>query len=186
MNRQLTAVFSAGLLLAAAAGCGSPEPPVPVPVATPTVPPSIPASVVLASLSDLRASVPELNGWTRGEIVAREEPAPNRSAHVGAAFTRGAQTLQLEIADTGGAPRAIESLEHVAGSTTNRTVGNGYFKGTTLKNLPAVESWNTMDKMGELSVLIKRRYIIHVAGSGLPDAAPMRALAEAVDISRLR
>jgi hypothetical protein len=43
-----------------------------------------------------------------------------------------------------------------------------------------------VDKLGELSVLIRRRFIIHVAGSGLADAAPMRALAEAVDTSRLR
>jgi hypothetical protein len=49
-----------------------------------------------------------------------------------------------------------------------------------------VESWNTVEKLGEVSVLVRRRYIIHVAGSGMKDAAPMRALAEAVDTSRLR
>jgi hypothetical protein len=142
--------------------------------------------VALVPISDLRASVPELRGWTRGEVTAQEGPAPDRSAHVGATFTRGSEKLELEIADTGGAPRAIETLEAMAGSATNRKVANGYFKGTTIGDHPAVESWNTVDKLGELSVLIRRRFIIHVAGSGLRDAAPMRALAEAVDTSRLR
>ena len=94
--------------------------------------------------------------------------------------------MELEIADTGGDARAIESLEKLAGSNMNRKVGNGYFKGAVVATFPAIESWNTVDKLGELSVLIRRRFIVHVAGSGLKDAAPMRALAEAVDTSRLR
>ncbi len=119
-------------------------------------------------------------------MAAQEIAAAERGTHVVATFTRGSEKLELEIADTGGAPKSIESLEHMAGSSTNRTVENGYFKGTVVKSFPAVESWNTVEKVGELSVLIKRRFIIHVAGSGIKDAAPMRALAEAVDTSRLR
>lgn len=172
------ALYAAGL--SACADAAAPPAPPPQEV-TP-----ITTAVSLVPLADLRAAVPDLRGWTRSEISAEEGAAPDRSAHVGATFMRGTEKLELEIADTGGAPRAIETLEHMAGSTTNRKVGNGYFKGTMIGDLPAVESWNTVDKLGELSVLIRRRFIIHVAGSGLRDAAPMRALAEAVDTSRLR
>ncbi len=119
-------------------------------------------------------------------MTDQESTAPERSTHVVVTFTRDSEKMELEVADTGGATRAIESLEAMAGSTTNRKVGNGYFKGTTVGDFPAVEAWNTADRVGELSVLIRRRYIIHVAGSGLKDAAPMRALAQAVDTSRLR
>ena len=142
--------------------------------------------VVVSSLSDLRTAVPELPGWTRGEIAAQEEQAPARSAHVTVTFTRGSERMELEIADTGGNERAIESLEHLAGSDTSRTLENGYFKGTTVAGFPAVDSWNTVDRLGEVTVLIRRRFIIHVAGSGLADAAPMRLLAEAVDPSKFR
>ncbi len=142
--------------------------------------------MTLVSLQDLRASVPKFVGWTRGEMTAQEGPTPSRSTHVQVTFTRGTETLSLEIADTGGDERSIESLEHMAGTSTSRTVENGYFKGTTVATFPAVESWNTVDKLGELSVLIRRRFIINVTGAGLADAAPMRALAEAVDTSRLR
>lgn len=166
-------------LALAAAACGG-EAPAPAPDATGTQP------VVLVPPSDLRAAVPMLSGWTRGEIATQERPVPDRSSSATVTFSRGVEKLDLEIADTGGEARAIESLEHMAGSDISRTVGNGYFKGTTINGLPAVESWNTVDKLGELSVLIRRRYIIHVAGSRLTDAAPMRTLAEAVDTARLR
>jgi hypothetical protein len=183
MRRSLPAIAIAALAVAVLS-CAGNDAQAPVPTATPT--PADPASVTLVSLTDLRASVPDFNGWTRGEIVAQEGTAQERSTHVVVTFTRGAEKMNLEIADTGGAAKAIESLEAMAGSTTNRTVGNGYFKGTTVGAFPAVEAWNKVDKVGELSVLIRRRYIIHVGGSGLTDAAPMRALAEAVDTSRLR
>jgi hypothetical protein len=181
-------VIATAALAVGSAACGKDEArvPSPVPAVTPAVTPATTPAVALVSIAELRASVPEFRGWTRGEIVAQESTAPEPGAHVIATFTRGAEKMELEIADTGGVPRAIESLEKIAGSNTNRTVGNGYFKGTVVSTYPAVESWNTVDKLGELSVLIRRRFIIHVAGSGLKDAAPMRTLAAAVDVSRLR
>ena len=182
MRRSLSAIAMTALAVGSPA-CNKEEAPAPPQAAAS---PAAPALGTLVSLADLRASVPEFRGWTRGEIVAQEATAPERSTHVTVIFTRGSEKLELEVADTGGAPRAIESLENIAGSGTNRTVGNGYFKGTTVGSFPAVESWNTVEKLGELSVLIRRRYIIHVTGSGLRDAQPMRALAELVDTSRLR
>lgn len=186
MIHTVRRAFAVAAMATVMVACGSGPEATPAPVpAPPAQTPSAPA-VTLVSLQDLRASVPQFSGWTRGEITAQEGPAPARSTHVHVTFTRGTETLSLEIADTGGDERSIESLEHMAGSSTSRTVGNGYFKGTNVATFPAVESWNTVDKLGELSVLIRRRFIINVAGAGLPDAAPMRALAEAVDTSRLR
>jgi len=182
MTRRLPWVIAAFAMSVGAAACGQDA----APAATSTVSQSAPPPVALVPLGDLRASVPELQGWTRGEMTAQEGTAPDRSTHVVVTFTRGNEKLELEIADTGDDERAIESLEHLAGSDTSRTLDNGYFKGTTVAGFPAVESLNTVDKLGELSVLIRRRYIIHVAGSGLTDATPMRTLVEAVDTSRLR
>jgi hypothetical protein len=184
--RGVRRVFAVAVVATAMVSCGGSQESTPTPAAAPPAQtPSAPA-VTLVSLQDLRAAVPQFAGWTRGEITAQEGPAPSRSTHVQVTFTRGTEKLDLEIADTGGDERSIESLEHMAGTSVSRTVGNGYFKGTTVATFPAVESWNTVDKLGELSVLIRRRFIINVAGAGLSDAAPMRTLAEAVDTSRLR
>ncbi len=186
MIHEVRRTFAVAVVTAVMVACGSGHEATPASAADPAAQaPSAPA-VPLVSLQDLRASVPQVAGWTRGEIAAQESSAPARSTHVQVTFTRGTETLSLEIADTGGDERAIESLEHLAGTTTSRMVENGYFKGTTVATFPAVESWNTVDKLGELSVLIRRRYIINVTGAGLADTAPMRTLAGAVDTSRLR
>lgn len=137
----------------------------------------------LMPLDRLREMVPALAGWERGTINTQvlSSPDPGHTATV--TFTQGEGRMDLEISDTGGNSKALESLASMAGADINRQVANGYFKGTTVSGAPAVESWNTQDRMGELTLWVNRRYIVHIAGRGLADAAPMRALAERVDLT---
>jgi len=179
MRRQAQGVLLAALT-ACAAACGASGDP------EPAAEPDNSPAVTLIALSELRAAIPQLPDWSRGEITTVSGTAADPSAKVLVAYSKESQHLGLEIIDTGGDERVFESLESMAGSGVNQTVGNGYFKGTVVSDFPAVESLNTVEHLGELSLLVRRRFIVHVTGTGLDDAAPMRALAEAVDMSRLR
>lgn len=140
----------------------------------------------LMTADALKALAPAMDGWVRGEVNAQSLSSPEPGTVVTTSYTREGQRLDLEISDTGGAPSLVDALAAMAGSNLNRPVGNGYFKGTTIAGAPAVESWNTQDLIGEVTVLVKKRYIIHVGGRGMPDAAPMRALVERINLSTLR
>lgn len=135
----------------------------------------------------LRALAPEMDGWQRGAPNAQTIDVPEVASVLTVSYTRadGAQ-LDLEISDTGGKSSMIESLATMAGSEFNRPTTNGYLKGTTVAGAPAVESLNTQDRIGELTVLVKKRYIIHVGGKNISDAAPMRAIVERIDLTKLR
>jgi hypothetical protein len=140
----------------------------------------------LMSAEALRALPPSMEGWQRGTPNAQVIDVPEPAAVVTVSYTRADAALDLEISDTGGTSSMIESLASMAGSEFNRTMGNGYLKGTTVAGAPAVESWNTQDRLGELTVLVNKRYIIHVGGRGLTDAAPMRALVEKIQLAALK
>lgn len=159
------------IILAASVACGTAAPP---------------AGDGLLSPETLKAFAPLMDGWDRGQVTAQSITAPESATVVTTAYTQGEARLELEISDTGGAPSMVDSLAEMAGSDLNRPVGNGYFKGTTIAGAPAVESWNTVDRLGEITVLVKKRYIVHVGGRGLPDAAPMRALIEQIKIADLK
>lgn len=165
MHRLLPA-----MVLVVAAACGGAEP-------------AQTTSTGLITPERLRDMVPTLEGWERGAITPQSTTTPETATSASATYTRGTERLDLEISDTGGTSKAIESLIAMAGSDINRQLANGYFKGTTISGAPAVESWNTQERLGELTVLIKQRYIIHVGGRDLSDAAPMRALAERIDLT---
>ena len=139
------------------------------------------------SADDLKKIVPALDGWDRGAITAQTIDVPEVASVVTVSYTRsdGGQ-LDLEISDTAGTSSMIESLAAMAGSEFNREMTSGYLKGTTVAGAPAVESWNTEHRIGELTVLVNKRYIIHVGGKNLADAAPMCAVVDKIDLSKLR
>jgi hypothetical protein len=141
----------------------------------------------LMSADDLKTLVPVLDGWDRGVITAQTIDVPEVATVVTVSYTRGdGGQLDFEISDTAGKSSMIESLAAMAGSEFNREMASGYLKGTTVAGAPAVESWNTDHRIGELTVLVNKRYIIHVGGKNLADAAPMRAVVEKTDLSKLR
>lgn len=173
LNRVRTRVLVGGLAvlcLVLGAGCSRAEDP-----------------NALMTGDQLRVLAPELDGWTRGAVNTQTVDVPEVATVLTVTYTRadGAQ-LDLEISDTGGKSSMIESLATMAGSDFNRPTVNGYLKGTTVAGSPAVESLNTQDRIGELTVLVKKRYIIHVGGKNLTEAAPMRAIVERVALDKLR
>ena len=113
------------------------------------------------------------------------ETLPAPAAHATASYTRGKARIDLEITDTGGHPDYVGSLAKVAGSTFNQKASNGYLKGTTIGGHPATESWNHVDKLGDVSVLIARRMIVHATGTGLSGIETLRSLVEKVDPAKL-
>lgn len=135
----------------------------------------------------LRATVPVFDGWNRGTITTQTIDVPEPAAVVSATYTRSdGSHLDLEISDTGGASSMMASLATMAESEFHREMGDGYLKGTRVAGAPAIEAWTPERRAGELTVLVNGRYSIHVNGTDLPDAAPMRALVERIDLSKLR
>lgn len=134
----------------------------------------------------LKAVVPDLPGWDRTAVTAQTIDLPEPATVAGATFTRGNARLDFEISDTKGASGMVESLAAMAGANFHRTLDTGYMKGATVAGSPAIESWNSADRSGELSVLVKKRYIINIGGRGIDDASAMRTLAERMDLARLK
>lgn len=137
--------------------------------------------------NELRALAPTMEGWERGALNTQTIDVPEVATVLTVSYTRGGgEQLDLEISDTAGKSSMIESLAKMAGSEFNREMESGYLKGTTVAGAPAVEAWNTGDRIGELTVLVRNRYIIHVGGKNLTDAAPMRAVVERISLDKLR
>lgn len=134
----------------------------------------------------LKAVVPDLPGWERSTVIAQTIDLPEPATVAGATFTRGDARLDFEISDTKGASGMVESLAAMAGAAFERTLDHGYMKSTMVAGAPAIESWNSADRTGELSVLVNKRYIINVGGRGIDNASAMRTLAERMDLTRLR
>ena len=142
--------------------------------------------VSLVPHEKLATLVPVLDGWTRDAIQTATVNLPAPAAHATAGYSRGKARIDLEITDTGGHPDYVGSLAKIAGTSFNQKASNGYLKGTTIGGHPATESWNHVDRLGDISVLIARRMVVHATGTGLTSIETLRGLVAKVDPAKLK
>ena len=139
----------------------------------------------LVSHTELAALLPNIDGWQRTSprsgLVSLPAPATNAAT----SYARGATKIDLEITDTGGAPEHIQPMSTVAGSDFTQTAANGYMKGTMLGGFPAIESWNHVDHVADLSILINGRFIVHASGTDVDKVETVRQLLEQVDLQKI-
>lgn len=66
----------------------------------------------------------------------------------------------------------------------NRETSEGYEKSIEINGMPAFERWNEEGKDNEVTVLVGKRFIVHVETNGL-DESSARKIAEKIDLNSL-
>jgi hypothetical protein len=143
------------------------------------------AAVPLVAHERLEAFVPTLDGWQRGAIAGAAIKLPAPASHVSVSYAKGTARIDLELTDTGGAPEFLEPLSTIAGTSFLQQTTNGYMKGTSVAGFPAVESWSPRDKIGQITILLKNRFMVYADGTGLDDLDPLHRLIARIDLARL-
>jgi hypothetical protein len=138
-----------------------------------------PPGLALTPHADLANRLPAVTGWQRGGVSSGPVAMPAAGTHAATSYTQGDARVDLEITDSGGAPEYLSELAKIAGTAFEQKAGNGYIKGTSVADSPAVESWNHVDRLGDVSVIVAGRFIVHGASRGTTDVGPLRAIVSA-------
>jgi len=146
-------------------------------------PASAAPAVALVGHERLEKFLPSVDGWTLARSYGADVRLPAPASHVRATFTQGHAQIDFELTDTGGDASYVQALASVAGGDFHQEAPNGYMKAVTLSGFPALESFNTDDKIGELSVLINRRFLVHASATGTSAIDPVRDLVSRVDLA---
>ena len=133
--------------------------------------------------TQLEAFVPTITGWQLQHSMGANVQLPAPAAHVRATFKQGATEIELELTDTGGDATYLQALSNIAGGTFVQEAPNGYMKGAQIGGFPAVESYNRDDKLGDVTVLIKRRFIVHASASGVTGVERVRDFVSRMDLT---
>jgi hypothetical protein len=131
----------------------------------------------------LQKFVPSVSGWKLERSYSADVRLPAPASHVRATFTQGPAQIEFELTDTAGDAAYVQALANVAGGDFHQEAPNGYMKAVTMGGFPGLESFNSDDKIGEISVLINRRFLIHASGTGTGAIDPVRELISHVDLA---
>lgn len=189
----------AALSLVVAVGCGSgakdaapaatPTPTVTAtPQATPVPKPAAAASLPTAkpvAFEDLLALLPELEGWTRGKPRGEQIAGGQDMSRANADYAKGDTSIDLEITDSSFNQLFLAPLTTYLATGYSERTTDGYRKASPVNGHPAFETWNSDSRRAEVIVVVGNRFVVQATGHNLDNADPVRALAAAVDFSRL-
>jgi hypothetical protein len=172
-RERLSGLAAAMILCASAASCGS---------SSPGEGDAAPASRLVPPAT-LAAQLPNPPDWQRGEVESADAGPPAPASHAATSYTRDAARIDMEITDTDGNGEFIEAAAKVAGTDFNRVSANGYVRGVMIDGFPAIEVWNHEDHLGEITVLLDARFVVHATASGLDGIETLRAFVQQVPLA---
>ena len=207
-NRRLVntlVTLSIGVVLVGAPACGGSEPEAPAPgSATPATTPQAAADAVSQMAQGLQqlaqnpsasapavdfeklvAMMPELPGWTRETPTGEQVNMGVAISKAEARYTKDSASLTLEIADTALSQIVLAPLSMMLMANYSERSSSGYKKYAELGGHPGFESWEIEPKDGEVTVVVGKRFLVHAAGTGVPNIEAVRAAVQAVDLGKL-
>lgn len=143
------------------------------------------ASAEVVPFETLGAALPEMSGWTRGEITGSTSNFPMKVSESKADYRDGNKEIRLAVVDATLAQVMIVPFAAFLSASYSERSTDGYKKGTSVKGEPAFEGVNTKSDTSELTVVVGKRFIVSANGSGGASIENVRALVEKMDFGKL-
>jgi hypothetical protein len=190
------------LSLVVVAGCGSGSKDAP-PAATATPAPTAVAQAASATAAksaapvaqmqsaksvafeELLALLPETAGWTRSKPRGEQISMGMDMSRALCDYEKGESSIDLEITDSSFNPVFLGPLTTYLIRGYSERTNDGYRKASPVGGHPAFETWNSDSRRAEVIVVVANRFVVQAKGRNVDNAEPVRALAQAVDFSRL-
>jgi len=133
----------------------------------------------------LKDILPEMDGWHRTETKGEQLTTPIAYSRAQARYQKDRSHIDLEISDTGMSPQLLAPVSMFLSAGFSERSDDGYKRALKVSGQPAVEAWNGRSQEGDVTAVIRDRFIIHAVGHDLSNVDPVRALVAAVDLSKL-
>ena len=133
----------------------------------------------------LKVALPELDGWRRAETKGEQLTTPIAYSRAQARYQRDSSHIDLEISDTGMSPQLLAPVSMFLTAGFSERSDDGYKRAVKVSGQPGLEAWNGRSQEGEVTAVIRDRFIVHAVGHEMSNIDPVRTLVAAVDLSKL-
>jgi hypothetical protein len=147
--------------------------------------PSSAATVEPVGASVLAALLPDLPGWQRERPEGERVTSPISFSDASVRLTSGMAVITIKITDTALNPAFIAPFAAFFGGNYERRSATGYEKSVEIAGAPGAEKWDAGTKSGNVTVLVNRRFLVEVDGSGIPDPKTLHAALDRTGLARL-
>jgi hypothetical protein len=134
---------------------------------------------------DLQASLPEVNGWQRGEPTGERMTAPVPFSQAEADYTMGDANISVKVVDSAFSQMLIAPWAMFLTAGYERESGEGYEKAITIGGNPGFERYNKATRDGELNLVLGKRFLLTIEGDNIDSTQVLHEFAAKLDVARL-
>ena len=132
------------------------------------------------------ALLPEHAGWTRSKPRGEQISMGIDMSRASGDYEKGESSIDLEITDSSFNQLFLAPLTAYLVKGYSERSNEGYRgKSEMIGGHPAFETWNSDSRRAEVIVVVANRFVVQATGHNVDNADAVRALAQAVDFSRL-
>jgi hypothetical protein len=137
------------------------------------------------SLKELIALLPAPAGWQRERPTGERLTAPVHFADAMVRLMKGDATVTAKISDSALNQVLVEPLALLIASHHERGTSREYEKAVTVRDAPGFEKWDSKTKSGNLTVIVNKRFIVEIDGSGIDDPKVLHEILDKIDLRKL-
>ena len=137
------------------------------------------------SLKELIALLPAPGGWQRERPTGERSATPVNFADAMVRLMKGDATVTAKITDSVLNQALVEPLTTLMAGHYGRGTSTEYERATQVGDTPGFEKWDRKTKSGNLSVLVNKRFIVEIDGSGIDDPKVLHEILDTVDLKKL-
>lgn len=124
-------------------------------------------------------------GWEKKDMTGMTLTVPMKGSQASMTLKKGEAEVVIDIIDTVFNQSLYAPVAAYLGNGFYASTGNGYKKAVTVGGQPAFEEWNSKDRTSALTVLVGKRFLVHVLGTNVDSVEPVTFVAGQIDFTRL-
>ena len=137
------------------------------------------------SFRDLIALLPAPPGWEREKPTGERMTSPVSFADASVRLMKGDATVTVKITDSGFNQLLVAPFAIFLAGNYERETDGGYEKSIKVGDAPGMEKWDSQTKSGDLTIIVKKRFIVEIDGSGIDDPKVLHTMLNGVDLKKL-
>lgn len=135
---------------------------------------------------DLMALLPSLDGWERSEPEGERMTAPMPYAVASARYRKGEAEMDLKLTDSALNQVLLLPYAMITSGGFDRETSTGYEKAVKVAGYPGMETWKAPNRRAELTVIVGKRFVVNVTGSGVDSTRDLHTLVSSIDLAKLQ
>ncbi|MBP8273201.1 MAG: hypothetical protein KAY59_02165 [Acidobacteria bacterium] len=125
------------------------------------------------------------NGWQKFEVTGMALAEPIKGAKAAMTLKKNDSELVVDIVDTVFNQSLFAPVAAFLADGFTDENANGFKRSIKFQDQPAFEEWTSRDRVANLTILVGKRYLVHLQATNVGSTEPVKSVAAWINLTKL-